>query len=56
MAPRDDDSVKARRALELDPRLTITRLRANPLSSNATFLKQRERYYAGLRMAGAPEG
>jgi tetratricopeptide (TPR) repeat protein len=42
--------------LAFDPGFTIGRRRANPFSSHPTYLKQIERYYAGLRMAGAPEG
>jgi TolB-like protein len=42
--------------LAFDPGFTIGRRRANPFSSNPAYLKQIERYYAGLRMAGAPEG
>ena len=42
--------------LTFDPDFTIGRRRANPFSSSPEYLKQIERYYAGLRMAGAPEG
>jgi hypothetical protein len=42
--------------LSFDPGFTIARARANPLSLNPTYLKQRERFYEGLRIAGAPEG
>ena len=41
--------------LAFDPSFTIARRRANPFSRNETYLKQIERYYTGLRMAGAPE-
>ena len=41
--------------LTFDPRFTIGRRRANPFSTNPEYLKQIERYYAKLRMAGAPE-
>ncbi len=41
--------------LSFDPEFTIGRRRANPFSANPAYLKQIERYYAGLRMAGAPE-
>lgn len=42
--------------LIFDPSFTIGRRRANPFSSNPAYLKQIERYYTGLHMAGAPEG
>ena len=42
--------------LTFDPGFTIARRRDNPFSSHPAYLKQIERYYAGLRMAGAPEG
>jgi TolB-like protein len=42
--------------LTFDPTFTVGRRRANPFSSNPAYLKQIERYYAGLRLAGAPEG
>jgi tetratricopeptide (TPR) repeat protein len=42
--------------LTFDPSFTIVRRRANPFSSNPAYLEQIDRYYAGLRMAGAPEG
>jgi hypothetical protein len=42
--------------LAFDPGSTIGRRRANPFSSHPAYLKQIERYYAGLRMVGAPEG
>ena len=42
--------------LTFDPSFTIGRRRANPFSTNPGYLKQIERYYAGLCMAGAPEG
>ncbi len=41
--------------LAFDPSFTIARRRANPFSRNETYLKQIERYYTGLRMAGVPE-
>jgi TolB-like protein/class 3 adenylate cyclase/Flp pilus assembly protein TadD len=41
--------------LALDPSFTIARRRAMPFSLNATYLKQIERFYEGLRLAGAPE-
>ena len=42
-------------ALAFNPGLTVARVRANPASLNATYLKQRERFYAGLQKAGMPE-
>ncbi len=42
--------------LTFDPGFTIGRRRANPFSTSPAYLKQIERYYAGLRLAGAPEG
>jgi tetratricopeptide (TPR) repeat protein len=42
--------------LTFDPGFTIGRRRANPFSTSPAYLKQIERYYAGLRMAGAPDG
>jgi TolB-like protein len=52
--------VEARAAVEagltFDPGFTIGRRRANPFSTSPAYLKQIERYYAGLRLAGAPEG
>jgi len=41
--------------LAFDSGFTIERARSNPLSLNPIYLKQRERYYTGLRMAGVPE-
>ena len=46
----------AEAGLAFDPAFTIGRRRANPFSPSPLYLKQIERYYAGLRMAGAPEG
>jgi TolB-like protein/class 3 adenylate cyclase len=45
----------AEAGLAFDPCLTIARVRANPPSVNPTYLRQRERYIAGLRLAGVPE-
>jgi TolB-like protein/class 3 adenylate cyclase len=43
--------------LALAPGFTITRFRAGAESShNPVFLKQRERIYEGMRLAGVPEG
>jgi TolB-like protein/class 3 adenylate cyclase len=43
-------------ALALNPGFTVARTRAATVSDNAVFLKQRERFYDGLRKAGVPEG
>ncbi|MGA8712391.1 MAG: hypothetical protein WBQ45_03510 [Roseiarcus sp.] len=55
-----DRMEEARAAVEagltFDPGFTIGRRRANPFSTSPAYLKQIERYYAGLRLAGAPEG
>ena len=52
-------SEEARAAVEagltFDPTFSIGRRRANPFSTSPGYLQQIERYYAGLRMAGAPE-
>jgi TolB-like protein/class 3 adenylate cyclase len=42
--------------LALAPGFTITRFRGGAESDNPVFLKQRERIYEGLRLAGVPEG
>jgi tetratricopeptide (TPR) repeat protein len=47
------DAVEAGRTF--DPSFTIGRRRAHPFSTSPAYLQQIERYYAGLRMAGAPE-
>jgi hypothetical protein len=41
--------------LVFDPGYTMARAQTVPPGLNATYLKQRERYIAGLRMAGLPE-
>jgi hypothetical protein len=41
--------------LVLDPTFTIRRFCDGALSSNATYLAQRERVSKGMRMAGVPE-
>ncbi len=38
--------------LELDPSFSLARYRTTSMSDNPTFLKQRERVYAALRLAG----
>jgi TolB-like protein/class 3 adenylate cyclase len=42
--------------LALDPNFTLRRFRAGAVSSNPTFLAQRERFIEGMRLAGVPEG
>jgi tetratricopeptide (TPR) repeat protein len=42
--------------LALDPTFTVSRFRAGALSSNPTYLAQRERIYDAMRKAGVPEG
>jgi TolB-like protein/Tfp pilus assembly protein PilF len=46
----------AQAGLSLDPAFTIRRYRDHPLSSNPTYLKQRERIHQGMFIAGVPEG
>ena len=41
--------------LVFDPGYTMARAQTDPPSLNPTYLKQRERYIAGLRIAGVPE-
>ena len=52
----EDARAAVEAGLTFDPSFTIGRRRANPFSTSPAYLKQIERYYAGLRMAGAPEG
>jgi TolB-like protein/class 3 adenylate cyclase/Flp pilus assembly protein TadD len=52
----DEARAEAQAGLALDPKFTIFRSHANPLSDNPTYMKQLERYHDGLRKAGAPEG
>ncbi len=40
---------------DLKPKATITTIRGSPRSTEPGFLTQRERLYAGLRLAGLPE-
>jgi len=42
--------------LALAPGFTITLFRGGAESDNPVFLKQRERIYQGMRIAGVPEG
>ena len=52
-----DEAQKAAAAgLALNPGFTIRRLRASQPSDNPMFLAGRERLYAGMRLAGVPEG
>jgi hypothetical protein len=47
---------RVKSGLFFDPSFTIGRRRANPFSTSPAYLKRIERYYAGLRTAGALEG
>ncbi|MBR1120459.1 winged helix-turn-helix domain-containing protein [Bradyrhizobium lablabi] len=42
--------------LAFDPGFTIRRYRVNARSDNPIYLATRERFYAGMRIAGLPEG
>ena len=46
----------AEAGLALDPSFTIRRYRVNAKGDNAIYLARRERFYEGMRIAGAPEG
>ena len=52
----DEARAAVEAGLTFDPGFTIERRRANPFSTSPAYLKQIERYYAGLKLAGAPEG
>ena len=52
----DEARAEAEAGLALDPTFTIRRFRSYLPSDNPTFLAGRERVYAGMRMAGVPEG
>ena len=53
----EDEARKAAAAgLARNPGFTICRLRASQPSENPAFLAGRERLYAGMRLAGVPEG
>lgn len=52
----DEARTAADAGLALDPGFTISRYRANALSDNSNYRACRERSYAGMRMAGIPEG
>ena len=43
-------------AQRLVPNFTIARFRAGAASENPVYLRQREHFYRGLRLAGVPEG
>jgi TolB-like protein len=43
-------------ARRLAPTFSIAKFRAQAVSDNPVYLKQRERLYAGMRLAGVPEG
>jgi hypothetical protein len=45
-----------RAGLELNPSLTLSRLRSSAFSDHPVYLAGRERMYDGLRKAGMPEG
>jgi tetratricopeptide (TPR) repeat protein len=51
----DDAKFAVQAGLALDPTFTVSRFRARALSSNPTYLAQRERIYEGMRKAGVPE-
>jgi hypothetical protein len=52
----DEAQIAAKAALTLNPGFAIGRLRASKFSDNPIYLAGRERLYAGLRLAGVPEG
>jgi len=51
----DQARAAAQAGLTLDPSFTIRRYRLNAASDNPTFLLNRQRLYASMRMAGVPE-
>jgi tetratricopeptide (TPR) repeat protein len=51
----EDAREAARVGLELNPYLTIARLRSTAFSDNPAYLASRERLYEGMRLVGAPE-
>jgi tetratricopeptide (TPR) repeat protein len=55
MGDLDEARAALAAGLSFDPCLNCARIRANSVSANARYLKQRERYIEGLRMAGLPE-
>ncbi|WFU73957.1 winged helix-turn-helix domain-containing tetratricopeptide repeat protein [Bradyrhizobium sp. CB2312] len=46
----------AEAGLALDPAFTIRRFQSQSPSNSPSYLARRERFYAGMRMAGVPEG
>jgi TolB-like protein len=52
----DEARTAATAGLALNPGFTIRRLSASKPSDNPKFLAGRERLYAGMRLAGVPEG
>jgi tetratricopeptide (TPR) repeat protein len=52
----EDAREVARDGLDLNPNLTMARLRSTAFSDNPAYLASRERLYVGMRMAGVPEG
>jgi tetratricopeptide (TPR) repeat protein len=52
----EDARDAARAGLALNPTFTVTRFRSLAFSDNPIYLATRERLYAGLRLAGVPEG
>ena len=52
----DEARATAQAGLRLDPGFTIRRFRAGAASDNPKYLAGRQRIYAGMRMAGVPEG
>jgi tetratricopeptide (TPR) repeat protein len=51
----DEARATVQAGLALDPNFTLRRFRAGAVSSNPTFLAQRERFIEGMRLAGVPE-
>jgi len=52
----DEARAAAAAGLAFNPGFTIRRLQASQPSDNPTFLAGRERLYAGMRVAGVPDG
>jgi len=52
----DEARSAAKAGLTLDPNFTIRRFRDGALSDDPTYLAKRKRVYAGMRLAGVPEG
>ena len=53
---RDEAEAAVASGLGVNPAYTITRFRESSFGDEPRFLRQRERVYDGLRMAGVPEG